>query len=234
MMRAHAWWPASASARALTKPRRPCPALNRSWAGLAGICRTHAPPARGIALLEVLVVLAIFLVLVGFVAPSFSEWRTRQQLRGAVTALQLSVWKIRVAAAASGRSHGLALSLRQGDLFWETVVDGDHDGIRREDIRSGSDPVLEPERSLCAWFPGIAPGRPGAAPPLSGGSSGQGGLALGRSRILSAAPDGSTTSGTIYLFAKGGHGAALRFYGPTGRDSLWLWDPRASQWKPLE
>jgi type II secretory pathway pseudopilin PulG len=184
-------------------------------------------------LLEVVVALALLLVLVGYFAPSFSEWRTRQQLRGAVIVLQLSVMKIRTASLASGRSHGLAFSLAEGDLLWDTVVDGDGDGVRRSDLQDGSDPTLEAGTCLSAWFPGVAPGRPEGTPPLSGGSPGEGGLALGRSRIVAASPDGSTSSGTIYLSTNGGYGVALRLYGPTGRGSVWWWDPRRSRWEPL-
>ncbi len=185
------------------------------------------------SLLELLVALALLLIMVGFFAPSFSEWRSRQQLRGALTALQLSVLKARMASLASGRAHGMAFSLRDGDLLWDTVVDGDGDGIRRSDLRGGTDLPLEPERSLSAGFPGIRPGRPAGVPPLAGGSAGEGGLALGRSRILAASPDGSTSSGTIYLCTDSGYGAALRLYGPTGRDTVWLWDLRRQKWRPL-
>lgn len=186
------------------------------------------------SLLEVLVALALLLIMVGYVAPSFAEWRAQQQLRGALTALQLSVVKARTAALSSGRAHGLAFSLRNGNLFWDTVVDGDGDGIRRADLATGADLPLEPERSLSAWFPGIRPGRPTGVPPLAGGSAGNGGLALGRSRILASAPDGSTSSGTVYLCTDSDYGAALRLYGPTGRDSVWWWNFRRQTWEPLK
>jgi prepilin-type N-terminal cleavage/methylation domain-containing protein len=201
---------------------RSCPAPSRSRARSAGM-----------SLLEVLVTLALLLILVGYVAPSFAEWRSQQQLRGALTALQLSVMKIRTASLSSGRAHGLAFSLREGDLFWDTVVDGDGDGIRRSDLAIGTDLPLEPERRLAAWFPGVRPGRPAGVPPLAGGSAGNGGLALGRSRILASAPDGSTSSGTIYLCTGNDYGAALRLYGPTGRGSVWWWNFRHQTWEPL-
>jgi len=185
------------------------------------------------SLLEVLVALALLLIMVGYVAPSFAEWRSQQQLRGALMALQLSVMKARMAALASGRAHGMAFSLREGDLLWDTVVDGDGDGIRRSDLTAGTDLPLEPERSLSAWFPGVRPGRPAGVPPLAGGSAGNGGLALGRSRILAVAPDGRSSSGTVYLCNDSGYGAALRLYGPTGRDTVWWWDSRRQTWEPL-
>jgi len=185
------------------------------------------------SLIEVLVALALLLVLVGYVAPGFAEWRSQQQLRGALMALQFSVVKARVASLASGRAHGLAFSLSEGDLLWDTVVDGDGDGIRRSDLTAGTDVPLEPERRLSAWFPGVRPGRPSGVPPLAGGAPGQGGLALGRSRILASAPDGSTTTGTVYLSTDSGYCAALRLYGPTGRDSVWWWDFRRQTWEPL-
>ena len=186
------------------------------------------------SLLELLVALALLLILVGYIAPSFAEWRSRQQLRGALRALQLSVLKLRIASLAAGRSHGLAFTLREGDLLWDTVVDGDGDGIRRSDLASGVDVPLEPERSLSAWFPGVRPGFPAGASPLAGGSPGEGGLALGPSEILAAAPDGSTSSGTVYLYTESGYGAALRVYGPTGRGTVWLWDPRHEKWTLLK
>ena len=181
----------------------------------------------GSSLLEAIVLIAVLAILVQFAAPTFVGWRARYQLRGAAETLSLTTRRLQVAAVATGRAHGIAFSSSDAGLVWQEVVDGDGDGIRRADLRSGIDRPLGPTVRLESLYPDVEAGRPVLVPPLLGGSPGRDGVAFGRSSLLSCSPDRGTSSGTLYLRA-GDEAAALRSYGPTGCISLWWW--QAGTW----
>ncbi|MFQ5743736.1 MAG: hypothetical protein ACE5HV_09135 [Acidobacteriota bacterium] len=193
----------------------------------------RATVASGGAMVEMVVVLALLLILLQLVSPSFVHWRARQQLRGTVQSLGSTVRRLQAAAEASGRAHGLALASDAGNLNWQLVVDGDGDGLRRTDLAAGVDLPLEPARVLRFVYPDVHPGRPAGVPPLSGGSPGIGGVAFGRASLLTCSPDGGSSAGTLYLHDRHGDGAALRMYGPTGRVTLWWWEAGEGGWTLL-
>ena len=187
----------------------------------------------GASLVETVVVLALLAILVQLAAPSFVRWRLRTELRGAVQNLRLTVQRLRSSALATGRTHGVVFA-PEGELSWETVVDGDGDGVRSADLAAGIDIRIGPTWLLDRRFPGLRAGLPQGVPTLAGGAAGRNGVAFGRSSILSCSPDGTTSTGTLYLHDPGGNAAALRLYGPTGRVTLWWWNFADTSWKRLD
>ena len=172
-------------------------------------------------------------ILVQLVVPSFVGWRRRTELRGAAQSLALAVQLLRASALATGRSHGIVFA--PGDnLSWQAVVDGDGDGVRRDDVVEGVDPAFGATWFLERRFPGLRSGLPPGVPPLRGGSPGRYGVAFGRGAILSCGIDGTTSSGTLYLQDRGGNAAALRLYGPTGRVTLWWRGSADRSWNRLD
>ena len=210
----------------------PCPTRGRF--GRAGQL-DEVDTAGGTSIVSMLVSLALLAVLVQSLAPDFVRWRDRQQLLGAARNLSLTVAGMRAAAAASGRSRGLAFAYDEegNSLSWQVIEDGDGDGVRRSDIRTGVDGAIAATVNLGRAYAGVLSGRPAGVPPVGGGSAGVGGVAFGRSRILSCSPAGSATSGTLYLTNRHGDGVALRVYGATSRLSLWSWQPAARDWARL-
>ncbi len=185
------------------------------------------------SLLELLVTLTVLAVALHFAAASFVEWKVRQELRGAVRNLGLTVTRLCAAAVASGRAHGLLLDSDGEDLVWQAGIDGDGDRIGRGDFESGVDGSLGPPLSLRRFYPNVRPGRIAGVPPVGGGASGVDGLAFGRSPSIVCSPDGGGRAGTLYLRSIRDHGAALRVYGPTSRVLLWWWDTETGAWRGL-
>lgn len=177
-----------------------------------------------------LVALAILTLLVTTFAPRWSLWRERRRLRGAAQALMLTIAGMRVAAAAEGRARGLAFEVDGASLSWRSAADGDGDGLRRSDLRSGADVFLEDPQYLERRFPGLSPGLPRGVPTVSGGSHGVAGVAFGRSMLLSLSPEGGATSGTLYLRNRHGDAVAVRVYGPTGRTTRFWRRAEAVRW----
>ena len=162
--------------------------------------------------------LALLGLLLQLVAPDYVRWR--QRLVGVARGLALTV-------------AGLSFEIDSGCLSWQVVADGDGDGLSRADLQSGVDRALAPPVRLRRRYPGLQAGRPRATPPLLRGSPGLGGVAFGRSRLLSCSPTGSTSSGTLYLHNSYGEAVAVRAYGPTGRLTLWWWAGNGSEWAQI-
>ena len=189
----------------------------------------HAGDA-GASIMEVLVVLVLLAVVLQLAAPSFARWRAQQELEAAVRNIGLALARACAHAVASGRYHGLAFNPDAGALSWHTVADGDGDGISAADVRSGVDWPLDALWVLSAHHPGVRAGRPAGVPPVAGGAPGTGGLAFGRSAIISCSPSSAARSGTLYLRSGRGNAAALRVYGPSARITTWWWDVELLEW----
>jgi len=56
------------------------------------------------------------------------------------------------------------------------------------------------------------------------------GVRIGTSRILTLGPDGTATSGTLYVRGRRGQ-FAVRILGATGRTRVLRFDPASGQWK---
>lgn len=187
----------------------------------------------GSSLLEVVLALALLALLVQVVVPDLMVWRDRARLRAATRLVVFRARRLCAAAVASGRTHALIFDVAAGELSWHEVVDGDGDGVLRGDVSSGADPTLGRRLALSRVHPGVSVGRPPGVGPLPGGSPGSDGLALGSSRVASCTPDGSASTGTVYLRNAAGDAASVRWYGATARIGAWWRGRRDGGWRPL-
>jgi len=179
-----------------------------------------------------IVVVFVIGVLASHQAPGFAAWRDEQRLEAAIRHLAGEVQRACSLAIASGRGHALAFDASARDLGWRAAADEDGDGVGSADLASGRDLWLGPWSRLSGRFPGVEPGRPGGVPTVAGGAVDRDGLAFGRGSLVACGADGGVRSGTLYLRASG-RGAALRLYGPTGRQSLWWWGSEGGDWARL-
>lgn len=177
--------------------------------------------SAGSSLIELVVVLAVFGIVVQTVAPAFVRWRQARRLEAAAEELVLFAVGLRTAAAAAGVSRGLAIDSTAGAVEWTPVADGDGDGLRRSDLRSGRDVALGPPRNVSRNYPGVIAGLPAGVRTPAGSTAPSDGVAFGRGDLLSLSADGTATSGSLYLRNQFGDAVAVRVYGATARFSLW-------------
>jgi hypothetical protein len=135
-------------------------------------------------------------------------------------------------ATAVKRSTRVALRFEpvDGDYRFGEFFDGNGNGVRSSEIASGLDPEIAPARRLRDVFPGIAFGvQPGVrdvdGAPVTTGD----GLRIGASRLLTLGPDGTASSGTLYVHGRRGQ-YAVRILGATGRTRVLRFDRRTGQW----
>jgi len=194
----------------------------------------HRPPS-GFSLPEVLVAVTLLGIMVGVSVPLVVQAVARERLRTAGLEMATTLRALRQKAVTRRESVGLKFVRGEEGWTYSLYQDGNSNGIRSADIRSGRDPFLYGPRHPGQGREGIRFGLPTAPipriPPSRGVISDPGDpIKLGRSDILSFSPGGSTSSGTLYL-TDGREALGIVVYGPTGRVRVFRYDSREKIWR---
>jgi prepilin-type N-terminal cleavage/methylation domain-containing protein len=181
---------------------------------------------KGHGLLEIIVALTILTIVAGIALPRGWDLVKEYRLRGASYYFRGLIREVRAQAAAKSRYMGIVFDEVDGEPELSLHVDGNDNGIRRADVRSGVDPRIRGPWRLSDQFPGVRYGSP-----LSGDEPMFPPLRIGRGRILSFSPIGTSTSGTLFLSNEQGFQYAVIILGSSGRVRLARY--RGGQWEPL-
>jgi hypothetical protein len=197
--------------------------------------------ARGTSLLDLLAALTVVGLASGIAFASVERNVTTARETGAARAFTMRVRQVRLEAIRRSAHVGLLFvapsttlsSAPSSASSFRAYVDGNGNGVRTRDIASGIDPPMGAVAALEDGLGGVqfarAPDVPGAGDDDDDGGSGGDAIRLGASGLLSFAPTGSGTSGTIYLRGPTRQ-FAVRIYGPTGRIRLMEFDWRTRTW----
>lgn len=178
----------------------------------------------GYTLVEVLAVAALVIILSAIAIPTGLLHVEEHRLDGAARYVATVFMAAR--AQAVRRSAFVAVRFqadaKAADIGFRTYVDGNANGVRTTDIAAGLDPPLGPVEHLPDRFEGI---RFGIGPEVAGIDQGDVLIAgsdpirVGPAKLVSFNPNGSVTSGTVYI--RSNHGQrAVRLLGATGRTRL--------------
>jgi Tfp pilus assembly protein FimT len=122
-----------------------------------------------------------------------------------------------VQARALAVGRGAAVAIRfDGDGLSTTLsqfVDGNHNGVLTRDIDAGIDIGIETAIPLAGLFPGMTMQFDQGAP-----------------RLFSFSPDGTATTGSLYLSARDGSRFAVRVLGATARVRVERYVPSRDSW----
>ena len=177
-----------------------------------------------------MILLGVMAAILHVVAPEWVGWRQRQRVEGAADELAMLVTALRVRSAGAGVAYGVRFRADPPHLEWDVLRDGDGDGIRSDDVRRGVDPIVAGPHVLSRKYRGVTVGLPPGLRPPTGGVLPTDGVAFGRADILSVHPQGTTSSGSIYLCDARGRCAAVRLHGVSGRIAVWERAPERSAW----
>ena len=135
------------------------------------------------------------MVLFATALPRLATTLHEHRLRGAAIHLRTLFRQVRARAAAEARYIGVVFDEVDGDPIYSIYADGNANGIRRADIRSGIDARIREPYRISETYPGVRYGSlpAGAAAPFFPA------LRIGRSKIVSSSPIGASTSGTVFL-----------------------------------
>ena len=195
--------------------------MSRCWLALG---------SRGFSALEVLLVTSMVATLAAVSIPvtagALDELRTSMAARY----LEGRIMNARATAVRQSTRIGLRFEAVGTDWRIGEYADGNANGVRATDIASGVDSAIAPAEFLSGLFPGVGFGLHSGVPDVDGSrSSGVDGLRIGSSGILTLGPDGTASSGTLYVRGRRGQ-YAVRILGITGRTRVLRFHPGTGQW----
>jgi prepilin-type N-terminal cleavage/methylation domain-containing protein len=185
---------------------------------------------RGFTLIELIFVVALIAVLAGVAIPvstaAVDDLRTAAAARYVAGRIQNN----RMEAIRRSRSVALRFEAFGVDYSFAPFCDGNGDGVRSADIRTGVDPSIGSVERLRDTFPtvhfGLFPGLPDVDGARGAATDG---VRIGPSRILTLSPEGTATSGTLYLQGSRAQ-YAVRVLGATGRARVLRYNRGAGAW----
>ena len=188
---------------------------------------------RGYSLAEILTVIAVIGVIVAAAVPAFFTLQRRAALRSAAAQLRVIFHENRSRAIARGRNCGMKFVLIGGRWHFAVYDDGDGDGVRNDDIKSGRDRLVAPPRVVFRESRAVSIGLLSVAikdpdgDPLPPTKSP---VAFNQSAICSFSPIGESTPGTIYLTEGGRELYAVRVYGATAKIRMLRYVRQTKRW----
>jgi Tfp pilus assembly protein FimT len=187
---------------------------------------------RGFTFLDLLAAITIMVIVVGAGISMAHASLDRSRTSGAATYVAARLAMARFEAVK--RSEFVAVQFLGGSDGYSlrTFVDGNHNGVLARDIDRGIDrPLNAPER-LTYRFEGVDFGihpnvtNPDPAETFDINDPVQ----IGNTTLLSFSPQGSSTSGTLFIHGRQGNQFAVRVLGPTGRTRVLYFRPSDAQW----
>ncbi|HEX5044921.1 MAG TPA: hypothetical protein VFV75_18650 [Candidatus Polarisedimenticolaceae bacterium] len=184
----------------------------------------------GASLVEVLAVLAIAAAGLAIAGPAAATLRTAGRGTAAARQLALELQAARWRAVARARPHGLLFERDARGWSFRLALDGNGNGMRTQEVRSGTDPTVLPPRRLEDLVEHVRLGLPAGPavpriPPGTGTLDPDDPVQFGVSDLVAFGAVGGTSSGTIYL-TDGADAWGVVLFGPSCRVRVWHWDRR--------
>lgn len=186
----------------------------------------------GWSLVELVMVIGVSLVMSGLALAALAPLGARARALGAARHLAALLQRERIDAVRSGRVCGLRFDDDGSTIGFFRVLDGNGNGLRTAEVTSGVDPARGPRMRLTDAFAGTRFAIAADLPSIDGGPglvAGSNPIRLGGS-ILAFAPEGSATSGTLYVAGPDGQQFAVRILGATGRVRIFEFERGARRW----
>ncbi len=194
---------------------------------------------RGFQLVQLVVALAIVGSTAAVAIPPVLRWSSALRVRMAAAEFVGVLRKARILAVSTRSNVGVKFwPVEQGRVAFALHRDGDGDGVRTADIRSGVDPAIGPPMQLqhvgahvrLGFPPGPAPRDP--ARPSRRLDRLDDPIRFNRSDIASFNPFGESTPGSLYLTDGVRALAVVRLFGGTGKVKVLVYDPARESWHP--
>ena len=197
-------------------------------------CPAPRPPARGrgFTAVELLFACAVLVTAGAIAAPAIGHALDESATASAARYLAGTLRTLRHDAARRSAAAGLVFgpAAAERDPSYRVYRDGNGNGIRTADITAGTDPPVAAAERIGDKFRGVrlqlAAGTPGVDGAMTSSADG---VRLGASRILAFSPDGTSSSGTLYVRGRRAQ-YAVRVMGFTGRTRVLEYQPGSGTW----
>ncbi len=178
--------------------------------------------SQGYSLIEILCVTALITVLSAIAVPQSLAMVDRARASAAARYLASRMAMARSHAVMRSATVALRFDEDRTGITFRMFVDGNRNGVRAKDIAAGVDQPLDAPARLSDLFSGVAI--------AVSGEAGSDPLRIGSSNILSFAPLGTATSGSVYVRGRDGSQFAIRILGATGRVRVQRYQPHTGTW----
>ena len=173
--------------------------------------------ADGFTLIEQLLVIAITMTIIGIALPITTDAVDALRTQSAARYLAARIGHARMDAVKRSRYMALRFEPGAPDYTYRSFADGNRNGVRTADIRAGIDPPLDTGEHIGDNFGGVTLQLMDGIPDADGAMhTGTDGVRIGVAKLLTMGPDGTATSGTLYVRGRNAQ-YAIRILGATGR-----------------
>jgi type II secretory pathway pseudopilin PulG len=186
---------------------------------------------RGVSLPELLVALAVVISLTSLMAPLTASMIDSSRARQAAGFAAARLRAAKQQAVMTTASTGLVFDVTGTRWTFRVCADGNGNGLRRAEIRGGTDGCADGPVDVAALFPGVeiavdpAIRGPDGEPPSSDP------VRFGSSNLASFSPSGGCTPGSLFVRSARGVQYVVRVAGATGRTRVLRYDSAARSWK---
>jgi len=185
---------------------------------------------EGLTLIELVFVVSVIVVIAGVAIPVTGDALDNARTYSAARYIAGQIVSSRMDAVNRSRAVALRFDPSMPDYRVGRYIDGNGNGVRASEIRSGIDRRDGSEKRIGDDFPNVRFGLSESLPDADGiRGTGTDGVRIGTARILTMSPDGTATSGTLYLQGlRAQYG--VRVLGATGRTRVLEFDRGRQTW----
>ncbi|MFV2073283.1 MAG: hypothetical protein ACC742_11625 [Thermoanaerobaculales bacterium] len=190
----------------------------------------------GLSVVEAAVVLVLVAIGAAVALPNLEQARGSVALIGVASELRGLMFRCRAWAIMKGRAAAVVFERKaDGSYRCYLATDGDDDGIRRDDIEAGRDPIVGEVLNFEIGGAGLGILRDQFVPDPGGRGRLRGNLGdpvrAGRGDIITFTPRGTATPSSVYLTDHRSRMQVLRIYGATGRVISMDWRSGWPEWR---
>lgn len=190
-----------------------------------------AAGAAGFSTVEMMLVVSLAGTVTAMAVPQAVNALDEYRTRAAAQYLAMRLADARISAIKRSTYVGLRFEAVGADYRFSGVADGNGNGLRTSDLQRGDDPIVAQPDMLSWHFSGVSFGLLNGVPDADGQSAGtRDGVRAGTSRLISMNPNGTSSSGTLYVRGRGRSQYAVRVLGATGRVRVLSYHPARRAW----
>ncbi len=208
--------------------------------------RRHEPRQgrRAFTFIEMVVVLGLISLGTGFLWPKISDLMSATELRLATGEVAAAFYEAKIYSQRQRANVAVVFrvddsvgTLTSGTVSWLLYRDGDEDGVRKQDILSGIDPLVRGGRRLEHFGSRIRFGFPPGMTPTEIGDPGRRiprldePIRFGNSGMASFSALGTSSPGTAYVTDGRNQLMAIRIGSLSGKVTIWKYDPSIQRWR---